>query len=185
MKKTIFLLNILLSTLLFSQDWKQITIVDEFGDPTGKTITGFDTQGQMSNSATTNADALLRVTYKPQEYFEFEIFEYGNNPASYLCETIGISFKTEGGTIYREVLLRNEEVRSGYITMSIENNYKYGGTYFRIPAPTQKQIKRLTKKGKTHLYTLLSAYKGELKTAIACGNSKYRFAIKGIATPKE
>ena len=185
MKNAISFLLLVCSFILHSQEWQQITLVDEFGDPTGNTITGFDTQGKMNNSATTDADALLRVTYKPQEYFEFKIFEYGNNPATFLCETIGISFKTEGGTIYREILLRNQEIRSGYVTMNIENNYKYGGTYFRIPAPTEKQIKRLSKKGKTHLYTLLSAYKGELKTAISCGNSRYRFTVKGIATPKE
>ncbi|MGB1445381.1 MAG: hypothetical protein ACPG7X_06160 [Flavobacteriaceae bacterium] len=67
MKNAISFLLLVCSFTLHSQEWQQITLVDEFGDPTGNTITGFYTQGKMNNSATTDADALLRVTYKPQD----------------------------------------------------------------------------------------------------------------------
>ena len=152
-----------------AQNWKQVQTVDEFGDLTGTSQTIWRSKGKFSNVATTDDNASILIYYLPQNSFVFSITEYNlNYPASFFCDYITIAFKTEGGTVYSSDVY----------------NSKYGSTEFRIYAPSLKEIKRLQKKGQTHIYTLLSSYKGGLKTSIKCGNSKYRFTIKGVATPK-
>ena len=102
-----------------------------------------------------------------------------------MCDIIQVGMKTESGTVYEETLYKDITATSGYITMTNEQNYEYGGQSFKIKAVNAKKLKRMQKRGKTPLYTLLSAYKGKLKTFVSCGSTKYNFTLKGVPTPKE
>lgn len=176
---------LMFTSLSYAQDWTVRQLVDDFGDPTGETITAFTAEAKMVNSATTEGYAKVVVRFRSPDDFYFEIFDYNNVPANFMCDIIKVGMKTEAGTVYEEILSKDIVVNSGYVTATNPQNYPYGGDYFKIKAVKAKKLKRMQKEGKTPLYTLLSAYKGELKTYVTCGSTKYNFTLKGVPTPKE
>ena len=182
MKKLLILL--LIPVVSFSQ-WTSTPQVDEFGDLTGESMWTFQNEGKFSNSAQVGAKATLGIGYS-EERLAFFIVEYDSNPASFLCDIINISIKTESGKVYREVLRRH--TTTGTYNIPLYYNYEYGDQYFYIKKPNARRMKWVQKnraKGVADLYLLLATSRGKFKMAITCGQSKYNFEVDGFLSKDE
>lgn len=94
-----------ISAITFGQltynEWQETIIVDEFGDPTGETVSYALFEGTFSNSATTNSELIVKVI----DYGEailFELYEYGRTPGAsmgYSSEWGQISVKRADGNV--------------------------------------------------------------------------------------
>lgn len=161
-KNAIFLRILIILVILFSgrvhsqettttryNQWIETSIVDEFGDNTGKTSKIYLTKGKFSNSATTNSDLTIRVIdYK--DYFHISLFEYNRPPEAKLdggqYNFVLVSIKDKRGNIVRKgarlvksgglrikkrnklgkIISKNEPIQV-YITEMSE--YKHNSTY--------------------------------------------------------
>tara|TARA_Y100000389_G_C17314648_1_gene439805 strand:+ start:407 stop:898 length:492 start_codon:yes stop_codon:yes gene_type:complete len=96
---------IALSTLGFGQlnydVWETVDIVDEFGDSTGESVIRTFAKGTFSNSATSNADLIVKVVDYGDAVM-MELYEYSKAPGVSMCYDgcIGeISVKNSSGEI--------------------------------------------------------------------------------------
>ena len=163
----------LLISFSSSAQWTKGRLVDNFGDSIGS-IDVYKNQGIFSNSATNKDVATLEITYYKDKRFLFEILEYNRYPATFLTSGMKISFKLENNEVFESYLFKNDTYVVG--------NYTYGDKYFYIDKPKEKYLKRLSKKGQTHLFTLIESYDGILKMNLVTESSNYNFDIHGFST---
>lgn len=80
--------------------WKQIKLLDEFGQDTGETTIGLETDGTFSNSATANGKLKVKIQYTESIYV-LNIYEYGDLPVSFdtSARSEKIDVKRENGDI--------------------------------------------------------------------------------------
>ena len=179
MKNLILFFCLISTTNSFSQ-WRTIETTDEFGDRTGETLEVYQARGTFSNSATTNSEAIL--TLKMQgDIIQFSIEEYSNYPATYLCDSIGLSVKIESGEVFRRSLMSS----MNYYMVDDFYGFKYGGDVFGLRKPSakrQKWIQKRRSKGEIDFFSLISTYNGEIKMVITCGGTTYKFNIEGYNT---
>lgn len=106
MKKIIFILMfVLTSQFNFSQGlsfdkWEKIEVTDEFGDKTGQFVTRTFGNGTFSNSATTNAKLIAKVSSEDDWVF-ISLYEYGRTPdakLTYDASYGSLTVKFEDGT---------------------------------------------------------------------------------------
>lgn len=89
MKKVLFLMMLVaFSTAVQSQivynQWEATEVTDEFGDPTGETVTSAFFEGTFSNSATTNSELAVRVI-DYGELIVLKLYEYKSTPDAKMC----------------------------------------------------------------------------------------------------
>lgn len=147
----------LVSVPLFAE-WKIGNIVDDFGDPTGERFVYTIVEGTFSNSATTSSPCSVRilsqydVTPFPNEYWTFEIHEYGfDNPVNTFRSTSkgSIKIKDETGKVY------------SYDT----SNYKYVNYWNRLMGTNARQ------------FTDIIRNNTNIKVAVSCDSTRYNFEI--------
>ena len=81
--------------------WETVEIVDEFGDSTGESVTRAFFKGVFSNSATSNADLIVKVVDYGNAVM-MELYEYSKTPGASMCYdgcTGEISVKNSSGEI--------------------------------------------------------------------------------------
>lgn len=79
--------------------WKEVKIVDEFGDDTGKTAISALFKGHFSNSVTNNSDLTVKIT-KYDENYLMNLYEYGEYEVAFDKYSVGTMLvKRENGTV--------------------------------------------------------------------------------------
>lgn len=99
MKKVLFMLLCLVNLSAFCQmnftsESFKVETVDEFGDKTGKMKVGILANGYFSNSATTNSNATLVLSFTPSAWAT--LYEYGSQKSN---DKFEITFMSETQTI--------------------------------------------------------------------------------------
>lgn len=89
MKKVLFVMMLVaFSTAVQSQivynEWEATEVTDEFGDPTGDTVTSAFFEGTFSNSATSNSELAVRVI-DYGEIVVLKLYEYKSTPDAQMC----------------------------------------------------------------------------------------------------
>ena len=99
------LFMVVMSTTMYSQIdfdvWQTVDVTDEFGDPTGESVTRMFVEGKFSNSATINSDLIAKIVDYGESVL-IDLFEYSSPPSATLCYDgcLGeVSVKRADGTV--------------------------------------------------------------------------------------
>lgn len=153
MKKIVIVLYILLCCISVFASWNELTVLDEFGDPTGEVYIGTTTSGTFSNTATSSSPCVVRLVAKTAEWFypnirfEFQIHDYDwSYPVSTKSMIATFKFKSDDGTI---------------LTLSSPSKYGWNLLYGESAI-------------KLHQFFLNNNI---IKVAVSAGTSSYSFTI--------
>ena len=126
MKKVVLVLTMVALTFSMNAQlnydkWESVITTDEFGDPTGDSISRIFGKGVFSNSATSNSELIVKLSDYGDALF-LDIYEYGRTPSaslSYKSAFGVINIKKDDGTV---VQVKAFAGKSGGLYFS-KNNY--------------------------------------------------------------
>lgn len=170
MKKLLLLLMFVGITA--NAQWKQVSLVDGFGDATGATAKTLLATGKFSNSATIDSDATLRLQDQGHTLF-LSILEYNNNPASFSGKWMRITVRKKDG--FKLVEAKVRKIKGGY---SYVGDYHYGAQQLTWNEPTKRRRKKIKKRGQIFMLDMFRSLEPGDKILIETEDQvKYLFTI--------
>jgi hypothetical protein len=126
MKKVLLVLAMIALTFSMNAQlnydkWQVVVTTDEFGDPTGESVSRIFCKGVFSNSATSNSELIVKFV-NWGDAMTLDLYEYGRTPGaslSYKSAFGMINIKKDDGTVVKVKAFANKD---GGLYFS-ENNY--------------------------------------------------------------